>query len=64
MAQLNFLAGNLRETWNTCTLSVELLAKNSNYLDNVLETLDPWSDHSMGVMFVLIAKLGNISVRA
>lgn len=38
--------------------SIELLTKNSNILDNVLETLDI-QQHSLGVMYVLLAKFSN-----
>lgn len=55
------LLGNLRELLDTCKQSIEILAKNTNYLDNVLETLDV-QQHSMGVLFVLVAKFGNVSV--
>lgn len=40
--------------------STELLAKNGNILDNVLETLDI-QQHSLGVLFVLVVKLSEPS---
>lgn len=43
--------------------STELLAKNGNILDNVLETLDI-QQHSLGVLFVLVVKFSepNVSI--
>lgn len=41
--------------------STEILAKNWNILDNVLETLDV-QQHSLGVMYVLIAKFNSLAV--
>lgn len=42
--------------------STELLAKNGNILDNVLETLDI-QQHSLGVLFVLVVKFSEPNVR-
>lgn len=41
--------------------STEILTKNWNILDNVLETLDV-QQHSLGVMYVLIAKFNSLPV--
>lgn len=41
--------------------SVDILTKNWNILDNVLETLDI-QQHSLGVLYVLIAKFNSIAV--
>lgn len=43
-------------------MSKEILAKNTNYLDNVLETLD-MQQHTIGVMFVIAAKFTHVTVR-
>ncbi|CAO1415503.1 unnamed protein product [Diamesa serratosioi] len=51
-------SGNFRELVEFLNDSVDTLAKNSNILDNVLETLDI-QQHSLGVLYVLIAKLGD-----
>lgn len=48
-------AGNFRELVEYLLESTELLAKNGNILDNVLETLDI-QQHSLGVLFVLVIK--------
>lgn len=53
--------GKLREILETCKLSKEILAKNTNYLDNVLETLDI-QQHTIGVMFVISAKFTSLTV--
>lgn len=54
-------AGNPRDTLDSCKLAKDILAKNTNYLDNVLETLDI-QQHTIGVMFVVVAKFSNITV--
>lgn len=41
--------------------SVELVTKNGNILDNVMETLDI-QQHSLGYLFVLSAKFNDSSV--
>ncbi|XP_055533819.1 COP9 signalosome complex subunit 3 [Wyeomyia smithii] len=48
-------AGSFRELVEYLLESTELLAKNGNILDNVLETLDI-QQHSLGVLFVLVIK--------
>lgn len=53
--------GNFRELTDYLNDSTELLTKNSNILDNVLETLDV-QQHSLGVMFILVAKISEIQV--
>ncbi|XP_055376294.1 COP9 signalosome complex subunit 3 [Condylostylus longicornis] len=50
---------NFRELAEYLNESLELLTKNYNILDNVLETLDI-QQHSLGVLYVLLAKLVNI----
>lgn len=55
------IAGNLRELYDTITKSNEALVKNSQHLDNVLETLDV-QQHSLGVLAVLLAKFGSPNV--
>ncbi|KFB41777.1 AGAP006445-PA-like protein [Anopheles sinensis] len=54
-------AGNLRELAEYLVESSELVTKNGNILDNVLETLDV-QQHSLGVLFVLAAKFNDSSV--
>lgn len=56
------VTGNYRELIDYLNGSTELLAKNGNILDNVLETLDN-HQHSLGVLYVLVAKLTNLTVR-
>lgn len=56
-----FSAANFRELIEYLNVSTELLAKNGNILDNVLETLDI-QQHSLGVLYVLVAKFTNLSV--
>lgn len=43
--------------------STEILSKNWNILDNVLETLDV-QQHSLGVLYVLLAKFNSLQVRS
>lgn len=52
--------GNFKKLCDYLNDSQELLAKNGNILDNVLETLDN-QQHSLGVLYVLVAKFSNIS---
>ncbi|XP_031634483.1 COP9 signalosome complex subunit 3 [Contarinia nasturtii] len=52
--------GNFRELIEYLNGTSDLLAKNGNILDNVLETLDV-QQHSLGVLHVLVAKLINFS---
>ncbi|KAL1517426.1 hypothetical protein ABEB36_001191 [Hypothenemus hampei] len=47
--------GNLRELYDVVIKSSDVLLKNVQHLDNVLETLDV-QQHSLGVLAVLIAK--------
>lgn len=54
--------GNFRELVEYLLESTELLAKNGNILDNVLETLDI-QQHSLGVLFVLVVKFSEPNVR-
>ncbi|XP_052871978.1 COP9 signalosome complex subunit 3 isoform X2 [Anopheles cruzii] len=51
-------AGNFLELADYLTDSTELLSKNGNILDNVLETLDI-QQHSLGVLYVLAAKFND-----
>lgn len=60
---LRFFSANFRELTEYLNTSTELLAKNGNILDNVLETLDI-QQHSLGVLYVLVAKFTNLSVSA
>lgn len=53
--------GNFRELADFLNDSTEVLSKNSNILDNVLETLDI-QQHSLGVMYILVAKIAEIQV--
>ena len=41
---------------------MELLQRNLNLLDNVLETLD-LQHHSLGAMYIVAAKISEIQVR-
>ncbi|KAI8126188.1 COP9 signalosome complex subunit 3 [Lucilia cuprina] len=52
-------SGALEELATHLLDSVEILTKNWNILDNVLETLD-MQQHSLGVLYVLIAKFNSI----
>ncbi|XP_055308668.1 COP9 signalosome complex subunit 3 [Sitodiplosis mosellana] len=52
--------GNFRELIEYLNGTSDLLAKNGNILDNVLETVDV-QQHSLGVLYVLVAKLTNLS---
>lgn len=56
-----FIPGNYRELIEYLNGTSDLLAKNGNILDNVLETLDV-QQHSLGVLYVLVAKFTNLSV--
>jgi len=47
--------GNFRELYDIISKSVEVLTKNGQHLDNVLETLD-LQQHSLGILAVLCAK--------
>lgn len=58
---LLFVVGNYRELIEYLNGTSDLLAKNGNILDNVLETLDV-QQHSLGVLYVLVAKFTNLSV--
>uniref|UniRef100_A0A336KH77 COP9 signalosome complex subunit 3 n=1 Tax=Culicoides sonorensis TaxID=179676 RepID=A0A336KH77_CULSO len=51
----NLSEGNVRDLVDYLNESLELLSRNSNILDNVLETLDI-QQHSLGYMFILLAK--------
>ncbi|XP_050300575.1 COP9 signalosome complex subunit 3 [Anthonomus grandis grandis] len=53
--------GNLRELYDTIGKSNDILLKNIQHLDNVLETLDV-QQHSLGVLAVLIAKFSSSNV--
>jgi COP9 signalosome complex subunit 3 len=53
--------GNFRELCEYLQESTELLAKNSNILDNVLDVLD-FQQHSLGVVYILVAKISEITV--
>lgn len=62
--RLNFwfwFSGSFRELVEYLNDSTELLSKNSNILDNVLETLDV-QQHSLGVLYILVAKISEIQV--
>lgn len=56
-----FIAGNVRELVEYLNESLELLTRNGNILDNVLETLDV-QQHSLGYMFVLLAKFSDVQL--
>lgn len=56
-----FVSGSFRELVEYLNDSTELLSKNSNILDNVLETLDI-QQHSLGVLFILVAKISEVQV--
>lgn len=49
------LAGNFRELYDIISKSTEVLTKNGQHLDNVLETLE-LQQHSLGILAVLCAK--------
>lgn len=53
--------GNFRELVDYLNESTELLQRNLNLLDNVLETLD-LQNHSLGVMYIVAAKISEIQV--
>ncbi|KAF7284973.1 hypothetical protein GWI33_012754 [Rhynchophorus ferrugineus] len=53
--------GNFRELYEIITKSNEVLSKNVQHLDNVLETLDV-QQHSLGVLAVLLAKFNSPNV--
>lgn len=53
-------SGNFRELIEYLNGTSDLLAKNGNILDNVLETLDV-QQHSLGVLYVLVAKFTNLT---
>lgn len=53
--------GQFRELVEYLNSSTELLTKNGNILDNVLETMDI-QQHSLGVLYVLVAKFTSLSV--
>jgi COP9 signalosome complex subunit 3 len=57
-----FLAGNFRELVDYLNDSAELLSRNINLLDNVLETLD-LQNHSLGALYVVAAKISDIQLR-
>jgi hypothetical protein len=64
LQKLHFcLIGSFRELVEYLNDSIELLSKNSNILDNVLETLDP-NNHSLGVLYILVAKVSEVQVMA
>jgi hypothetical protein len=50
-----YFAGNFRELCELLSKSTEVLMKNGQHLDNVLETLD-LQQHSLGVLAVLCVK--------
>lgn len=52
------LSGNFRELCDYLSKSNEILVKNIQHLDNVLETLDR-QQHSLGVLAVLCAKFSS-----
>ncbi|KAL7034928.1 hypothetical protein ACKWTF_008184 [Chironomus riparius] len=52
-------AGNFRELVDYLNDSMELLQRNLNLLDNVMETLD-LQHHSLGVMYIVAAKISEI----
>lgn len=56
------ISGSFRELVEYLNDSGESLAKNSNILDNVLETLD-MQQHSLGVLYILVTKISEIQVR-
>lgn len=58
---ISLFLGSFRELVEYLNDSVDTLSKNSNILDNVLETLDI-QQHSLGVLYVLIAKLADSQV--
>lgn len=53
-------AGNFRELNNALGKYSEVLARNGQHLDNVLETLD-LQQHSIGILAVLCAKFASFS---
>lgn len=52
--------GNLRELTDIIQKSTEVLTKNGQHLDNVLQTLDI-SQHSLGILAILVVKLNLLS---
>jgi uncharacterized protein Yka (UPF0111/DUF47 family) len=56
-----YFTGNFKELVEYLNDSAELLAKNINILDNVLETLD-YQQHSLGILYILVAKISEIQV--
>lgn len=55
------IPGNFRELCEIITKASEVLGKNVQHLDNVLETLDV-QQHSLGVLAVLLAKFNSPNV--
>lgn len=53
--------GNVRELVDYLNESLELLTRNGNILDNVLETLDV-QQHSLGFMYILLAKFSDVQL--
>ncbi|XP_033208915.1 COP9 signalosome complex subunit 3 [Belonocnema kinseyi] len=52
--------GNFQELASRITAFVHALTRNSQHLDNVLETLD-LKQHSVGILAVIVAKLTNLA---
>jgi c-di-GMP-related signal transduction protein len=57
----NFFAGNFVQLVEYLNDSHELLVRNLNLLDNVLETLD-LQQHSLGALYIVNAKISEIQV--
>lgn len=55
LCNLTCVAGNFRELYDIISKSSEVLTKNGQHLDNVLETLE-LQQHSLGILAVLCAK--------
>ena len=53
---MSFFSGNYQELAGRVTTFIHALTRNSQHLDNVLETLD-LKQHSVGILAVIVAKL-------
>lgn len=54
-------SGNFRELYEYLQESTELISKNSNILDNVLDVLN-FQEYSLGALYILAAKVADITV--
>lgn len=57
---ITILSGNFRELTEIIQKSLDVLGKNVQHLDNVLETLEIFQ-HSLGILAILLVKLNLLS---